>query len=391
MCTTQECHQMKHMIFVTLSLFSYAVFGHHGIANFNHNKDVDISGAVTRFAFVNPHSWLYLDVTDSKGQVTPWRCELRAATVLRRSGWSKEIFKVGMDVTITGAPERRQANTCYTNTITLSDGTRLDRYGQISQEQPSEKNNSSEKMANGDPNINGDWAAEQFVLSDPKGQSGAFLPLSVAQQLKPGEIPEGSQAFPGTRGTPKSLIEGPLDGPGNFPEPVIPTDLGKKMAMRSDGKTVGDRLLTCQPINILSDLGFEGHVNRVIQSSDEIEILYGFMDIKRTIYMGMEQHPVDLVPDFTGHSIGKWVNGTLYVDTIGFTPGRIARTSNLMYSGELHVREKFDFDPDTMTLKREFTAVDALYFHGEFIGTDTLQAADVPYQPYDCNDLTLGE
>ncbi|NIR59047.1 MAG: hypothetical protein GWO02_05760, partial [Gammaproteobacteria bacterium] len=32
---------------------------HHGIANFDHNKDVAISGVIAEVAFINPHSWLY--------------------------------------------------------------------------------------------------------------------------------------------------------------------------------------------------------------------------------------------------------------------------------------------------------------------------------------------
>ena len=65
-----------------------AASGHHGVANFNLNAEIRITGTVTSVVFVNPHSWLYLDVADPNGQVTPWRCELRGATVLRRSGWA---------------------------------------------------------------------------------------------------------------------------------------------------------------------------------------------------------------------------------------------------------------------------------------------------------------
>ena len=64
--------------------------------------------------------------------MVPWRCELRGATVLRRSGWSPEMFKAGTTITITGAPDRFEPNTCYLGSALFADGTRVDRYGQLS-------------------------------------------------------------------------------------------------------------------------------------------------------------------------------------------------------------------------------------------------------------------
>ena len=103
---------------------------HHGIANFDLNKDISISGTVAKLAFVNPHSWLYVNVVGADGKAAEWQCEMRAATVLRRSGWSEAMFTPGTPVTITGSPDRNQPNTCYLGTITFADGTSMDRYGQ---------------------------------------------------------------------------------------------------------------------------------------------------------------------------------------------------------------------------------------------------------------------
>jgi hypothetical protein len=162
---------------------------HHGIGNFDHNKDVDLTGVITDVALINPHSWLYLDVLAADGTLTPWRCEMRAATVLRRSGWSAELFPVGTRIHISGSPERTAANTCYLNTAVLEDGTGLDRYGQISQAEPLEPPARAARLPSGVPNLNGDWAAEQVVMTDPTGKSGALLPLDIVQQLQPGQLP----------------------------------------------------------------------------------------------------------------------------------------------------------------------------------------------------------
>jgi len=376
---------------IGFSLLPGAALAHHGIANFDHNKDVAIGGMVTEIAFVNPHSWIYLDVTAADGAVTPWRCEMRAATVLRRSGWSKEMFAPGTKVEISGSPDRADPSTCYVSTIVLEDGTRLDRYGQMTKAERTRDVASPATLAGGVPNLNGDWATEQGVLTDPRGKSGAFLPLSVARGLEAGEVPDGARRFPASRGTPESLVEGPLEGLGlaAFPDPVTPTELGRAAAEALDASAMTERILGCEPDNILYDLSFEGHVNRLVQTEHEIRILYGFMDIERRIHMDIGEHPADLEPTFAGHSIGRWEDDVLVVDTVAFTPGFVSRVSNVMYGEEFHVVERFALEPDAMTLTREYVARDPRYFVGELRGKDVLQRAEVAYRPYDCDDRTV--
>jgi hypothetical protein len=49
------------------------------------------------------YSWIYFDVTAADGKVGAFRCEMRSATVLRRSGWTKEMFRAGLRITIQGS------------------------------------------------------------------------------------------------------------------------------------------------------------------------------------------------------------------------------------------------------------------------------------------------
>ena len=79
---------------VTMAIAPW-VAAHHGFGTFLMNKDIEITGTVTRLDFVNPHSWLYLDVTQPDGKVVAVRCEMRSATTLRRSGWTPDLFPVG--------------------------------------------------------------------------------------------------------------------------------------------------------------------------------------------------------------------------------------------------------------------------------------------------------
>src|SRR5688572_32613332 len=84
---------------------------HHGLANFNLNVDLTVEGTIADVALINPHSWIYVDVNDADGSTSQWKCELRGGTALRRSGWTDAMFEIGSRVTITGSPDRFEANT----------------------------------------------------------------------------------------------------------------------------------------------------------------------------------------------------------------------------------------------------------------------------------------
>jgi hypothetical protein len=122
---------IRSIAFIAAILASAAVASaHHGFGTFELNKSVTYTGKLTRLEFINPHSWLYFEVTDANGKVTKHRCEMRSAHTLRRSGWKEELFPVGQQVTIEAAPDRADPQSCYLNTIRFANGTHMDRYGQ---------------------------------------------------------------------------------------------------------------------------------------------------------------------------------------------------------------------------------------------------------------------
>ena len=92
----------KTLTFLLMLLFATTAFHHHGFGTFDLQGEVELQGTITGVDFVNPHAWVYLDVVNNQGQVESWRGEMRAATVLRRSGWTKELFVEGESIFITG-------------------------------------------------------------------------------------------------------------------------------------------------------------------------------------------------------------------------------------------------------------------------------------------------
>ena len=133
-------------------------------------------------------------------------------------------------------------------------------------------------------------------------------------------------------------------------------------------------------------------VNKIEQTKDDITLTYGFMDIVRTIHLDMDKHPENITPSITGHSIGKWVDGVLVVDTVGFAEGYLVVTPRedgvAKHSTQLHVEERFTLSEDGKTLTREYTATDPLYIVGTYTGKDVVKLTTFDYEPYSCDDLT---
>jgi hypothetical protein len=366
---------------------------HHGIANFDLNTDIELAGVVTKIEFLNPHSWLHLDVTGADGATTSWRCELRGSTVLRRSGWAPEMFPAGLRITVTGSPDRRDPATCYLGTAIFPDGSSIDRYGQLTKpvmQTPAER---PLRLANGDPNIAGDWASEQRVMTDPRGQSGTLVPISVADQFEPGGVPEGQQAFPGARGTAISLADDPVDTFWNRRPTALPlTEAGEQAIVGLDFASEDNPRLRCAATNILFDWTFEADINRITQTESEIRMSYGSMGIERVIHLNMTGHPATIAPSLAGHSIGRWENDVLIVDTVGFAPGILSADGRLPHSDRLHVVERFTLDPETFALSRRYVAEDPSYFTGQFTGGDAVLVSDLPYHGTTiCEDRTNAE
>ena len=56
------------------------------------------------------------------------------------------------------------------------------------------------RMPSGVPNLTGDWAVEQQVMSDPRGRLGTLVPVRVSSQFAGGAVPQDAIAMPGSEG-----------------------------------------------------------------------------------------------------------------------------------------------------------------------------------------------
>jgi hypothetical protein len=83
------------------------LFAHHGSrASYDVNKQITMAGTVTEFVWSNPHSQIFFDVKDEKGNVVNWGAEDDTPLHLLRKGWTKDILKPGDQVTVTLCPSK---------------------------------------------------------------------------------------------------------------------------------------------------------------------------------------------------------------------------------------------------------------------------------------------
>ncbi|HEX7082173.1 MAG TPA: DUF6152 family protein [Gammaproteobacteria bacterium] len=355
---------------------SAPAWAHHGFGRFEMDKTVHYSGTLTGIDLVNPHSYMNLDVVGPDGKTTSMRCEMRAATLIKRSGWTVEMFVPGSHVEIEGHPHRDDPHSCYLETFTLGDATTINRNDQFSSASPVDVSNRPLRLASGELNISGDWAVEQAVLTvPPEGGNGALVPKSLREEFASGEI---------------TLEEIRARNPR--PAPPVYTEAGRAAAESFRMWSPEDNpRLACKPTSIIFDWTFDWPVNRITQAVTEdgekvIDIVYGLYSFSRRIHMGMESHPADLEPSYAGHSIGRWEGDTLIVDTVGFQPGvLVPPTRN---SDQLHIVERFTLDPETFALKREYTAEDPVYLAEPYTGSDTVFPSETPFERHPCEELT---
>ena len=81
-----------------ISSLALPVQAHHGFGLFQLDIKKEWEGTLTKMNLVNPHSYMELDAVGEDGVILHMRCEMRAATLIRRSGWSTDMFKVGAHV-----------------------------------------------------------------------------------------------------------------------------------------------------------------------------------------------------------------------------------------------------------------------------------------------------
>ena len=106
-------------------MVSAPLLAHHGNSAYYMSKSVPVKATVTKFEYSNPHTQIYYDVTDDKGEVEHWVAETNNPAMLNRVGWSKDSLKPGDQVTLFVNPNKVGAKVTFLQKVVFTDGKEL--------------------------------------------------------------------------------------------------------------------------------------------------------------------------------------------------------------------------------------------------------------------------
>ena len=110
---------------------------HHSFsAEFDSSKQVTLEGKVVMMEWVNPHSWLHIDVTQPDGSVQRWKIEGGSPSVLLRKGWNRDSLPAGTKVKVVAFQAKDGSLRASSRDLQFPDGRKLDLGGSANTDGP---------------------------------------------------------------------------------------------------------------------------------------------------------------------------------------------------------------------------------------------------------------
>lgn len=110
-------------IAVAILTATFPAWAHHSHANYVETEWLSLEGTVQEVHWMNPHSWIYLEVMDADGQPRAWALEGASVTTLRRDGWAQDSVEVGDTISLRCHPLKDGSRGCLLGYITMDDGS----------------------------------------------------------------------------------------------------------------------------------------------------------------------------------------------------------------------------------------------------------------------------
>jgi len=104
---------------VLLLLLAVPLAAHHSHGNYNMTAYTVLKGVVKEVHWINPHTWIYIEVKDGKGEPTLWALEGASVIQVERRGWKKDMLKVGSTIGVRCHQLRDASSGCLLGFITL--------------------------------------------------------------------------------------------------------------------------------------------------------------------------------------------------------------------------------------------------------------------------------
>jgi hypothetical protein len=319
----------RSIVFVCLAMLAaQAPLAHHGVApHYDDTKPVRLEGTITRFEFINPHSFVYVTVVDDSGAEQTWSCELASRSVLMRNGLTVDTFPIGAEITVEGIAARSKPTGCALRTARFADGSMLranELFGPASQAVPDRP---------GDPvSIEGVWTMKRFSVSKYEGQ------LTEA----------GERA--------RAAFDPIKDDPAIYCDPTSP--------VRSW-------------VNVNEPFVVRREPSRVV-------IDHRFMDYERIIPLGDAPAPAGMPRSSMGYSMGHFEGNALVITTSHFSAAPLEPRYGVMHTEDLELTERLEVNAATDELEITWTIDDPAYFKEPVTQKEIYVRSTRDSEPYDC-------
>jgi len=289
------------LLFVFVAAFSPLSDAHHGAANYDRARVIVVEGIVAEVKWVNPHTELTIKVAGEQGGSVLQRVEGGSISTLSPLGLTRESLAIGERVTVHAWPDRRgPGHTVLGLDVTKADGSVVPLNASAARTRaPSVAVASS---------IAGRWIRPQQAFYD-LGAAAPAWPMTE----------KGRAAFTGH-------------------------------STQADCVAVGAPQLMLYPT--LIDIALDEQ--RAVFTLD-------WMGVQRVVHLDTTKHPPNVEPSAQGHSIGRWEDGALVVDTLGFAEHREGLGFGLPSGAGKHLVERFALDADGRHLDYKIMAEDPEY------------------------------
>ena len=124
-----QAHRLTRLataVAVALLLGAGSVAAHHAFsAEFDANRPIHFQGTVTKVEWINPHTWIHMDIQMDNGTTERWMIEGGNPHNLFRRGFDKDVIQIGMEIVVDGYGSKDGTRRANGRDLTLPDGRTL--------------------------------------------------------------------------------------------------------------------------------------------------------------------------------------------------------------------------------------------------------------------------
>ncbi len=303
--------------------------GHHSEAGYDSESVAAFEGTVTHYGWRNPHVYITVEATNEAGETVEWLVETGATPIMARSGWTPQSLAPGDVVAVRGHPDKRAGKYgVILLSMTKEDGTVL-----------AQVHGATEPPDAVATSLAGVWRAVPSTIG-PFNNALNSTPLTPA-----GEAAKASYNYL--------------------------TDSRAANCIAPQSPRIATTTLYLSEIEI---------------GGDVVVIRSEFFDAVRTIYMDGRDHPDDVEPTPQGHSIGRWEDGALVVDTVAFAEQGSVNGQGVPSSPQKRTLERYALSDDGKRLLIDIFVQDPVYLAEPFSGSLEWQySPTLSLHPYNCD------